>query len=258
MPTARVIVTRPAREAARWVDDLCAAGVDAIALPLIVIDALDDPAPLRSAWQCLSDYDALMFVSAAAAEYFFLDTYAEAAAALRMRFWATGSGTTRALQHAGVPASAIDAPPADAAQFDSEALWACVRSQVRAGVRVLVVRGGDASGQAEGRDWLARQIAAAGGTCDAVAAYRRLTPIFGDVEKKLIGESMDGHSIWLFSSSQAIANLCRAVPDIDWTSARAVATHPRIGEAARDAGFGSVRVSRPSLTSLVASIESFE
>ncbi|MGJ7583631.1 uroporphyrinogen-III synthase, partial [Variovorax sp. RHLX14] len=41
--TARpVIVTRPAREAAQWVSDLRAAGLDAVALPLIVIEPVAD------------------------------------------------------------------------------------------------------------------------------------------------------------------------------------------------------------------------
>jgi uroporphyrinogen-III synthase len=261
MPGARVIVTRPAREAARWVDDLRAAGLDAVALPLIAIEPLDDTAPLRAAWQRRSAYGALMFVSAAAVEHFFPgacdEVAAMAAASPSLRFWATGPGTARALARAGVPASAIDTPAAESAQFDSEALWECVGSQIRPGLRVLIVRGGDAAGQAAGRDWLAREIAAAGGDCDAVAAYHRVAPAFGASDKALIAEGAAGRSIWLFSSSQAIRHLRGALPDVQWRSARAIATHARIAEAARQAGFGAVRVSRPTLGALVASIESF-
>lgn len=254
MAPARVIVTRPAREAARWVDDLRAAGLDAVALPLIAIEPLQDSTALDAARQRLSDYDALMFVSAAAAEHFFRGT--GIAAPLRPRFWGTGPGTTRAIREAGVPESSIDAPTPDAPQFDSEALWAVVRPQVGPGARVLIVRGGDASGQAAGRDWLAREIAAAGGTCDEVVAYRRLLPSFGDVERHLAAEGASGAAVWLFSSSEAIANLCRSMPDTPWHAARAIATHERIVDAARTAGFGRVQVSRPDLPVLVASIES--
>jgi len=254
MAAARVIVTRPAREAARWVDDLRAAGLDAVALPLIAIEPLEDPKALHAAWQCLSDYDALMFVSAAAVEHFFRGI--DASAAARARFWGTGPGTTRGLQEAGVPVSSIDAPPADAAQFDSEALWALVRPQVRPGTRVLIVRGGDAAGRISGRDWLAREIAAAGGAFDEVTAYRRLAPTFGEAEHLLAAEAASGRAVWLFSSSEAIANLCRCMPDTRWNAARAIATHDRIADAARAAGFGSVRVSSPSPLALVASIES--
>jgi uroporphyrinogen-III synthase len=252
-----VIVTRPAREAARWVAQLRAAGLEAVALPLIAIEPLDDPAQLQMARQRLPDYDALMFVSAAAAEHFFRAGGA-LPPAVRQRFWATGPGTRGALQESGVPASAIDAPPADAEQFDSEALWARVQSQVHPGARVLIVRGGDASGQPAGRDWLAREIAAARGVCDTVVAYRRLVPSLGAAERRAAAEAAAGRAIWLFSSSEAIANLCHALPATSWRSARAVATHARIAEAARNAGFGTVRVSSPGLAALVASIESFE
>jgi uroporphyrinogen-III synthase len=256
MTAARVIVTRPAREAQRWVEDLRAAGLDAVALPLIAIEPLDDPKDLQAAWLRLPAYAALMFVSAAAVEHFFHGAVAAHSAA-GARFWATGPGTARALQQAGVPASAIDAPPAVPGQFDSEALWERVRAQMRPGTRVLVVRGGDASGQPTGRDWLAREIAAAGGVCDTVTAYRRLAPSFGDAELRTAAEGAAGSAIWLFSSSEAIANLRRALPATGWQSGRAIATHARIAEAARDAGFGRVRVSQPALAALVASIESF-
>lgn len=250
-----LLITRPAREAARWVDEFRAAGLDAVALPLIAIEPLDDPLPLRAAWQRLSDYDALMFVSAAAAEHFFAGIDVDLPS--RLRLWATGPGTTRGLCDAGVPLSAIDTPAADAPQFDSEHLWGLVAPQVRSGTRVLIVRGGDASGQANGRDWLAREITSAGGHCDAVAAYRRLPPLFGEPERQLAAEGASGAATWLFSSSEAIANLCRLLPAVDWRSARALVTHERIADAARSAGFGRVQVSRPSLPALVASIESW-
>ena len=63
-------------------------------------------------------------------------------------------------------------------------------------------------------------------------------------------------SLWLFSSAQALANLVVRMPGQDWGRARAVATHPRIAQAARDAGFSVVSESRPDMDDLVASIES--
>ena len=62
---------------------------------------------------------------------------------------------------------------------------------------------------------------------------------------------------WLFSSSQAVAHLTELLPAQDWRSARAVATHPRIAQAARSAGFGVVCESRPSLDAVAAALESF-
>jgi uroporphyrinogen-III synthase len=66
-----------------------------------------------------------------------------------------------------------------------------------------------------------------------------------------------GDSAWLFSSSQAIANLLTLEPRADWSGARAVATHPRIAESARSAGFGVVCESRPGLDAVIAALESF-
>lgn len=256
MAAKPVIVTRPAREAAQWVDDFRAAGLDATALPLIVIEPAADVEPLRAAWGRLSDYAALMFVSAAAVEHFFLHAE-EKALSTGLRFWATGPGTSRALRRAGVPDEAIDAPPPDAARFDSEALWERVRGQVSQGVRVLIVRGGDAAGNPTGRDWLANEIEAAQGLRDTVVAYRRLPPSFGDKERALALDGAAGRAVWLFSSSEAISNLQHAMPGTGWQSASAVTTHARIGEAARAAGFGSVRVCTPLREALIASIESF-
>jgi len=255
MSMRRVIVTRPAREAQRWVAALRAAGLDAVALPLIVIDTLPPPAAQLATRLPLDRYDALMFVSAAAVEHFFA-RHAHAADLQAMpRCWATGPGTTRALLDAGVPAATIDAPSAQAIQLDSEALWERVQAQVLAGARVLIVRGGDASGHATGRDWLARQIEAAGGVVDTQVAYRRLPPSFGADDMQLAMEGARGEATWLFSSSEAIANLCQALPGTAWQAARAVATHARIAQAAQDAGFGLVRTSAPTMAALVASIE---
>ncbi|RYF35155.1 MAG: uroporphyrinogen-III synthase [Comamonadaceae bacterium] len=265
MSATRVIVTRPVREAGRWVDDLRAAGFDAVALPLIGIEAVDDVAPLQFAWRTLDRYAAVMCVSAAAVEEFFKQKEAVTPAShardamnsiARPRWWATGPGTGRAMREAGVPPDRIDMPAPDATRLDSEALWERVQKQIGPGARVLIVRGGDAAGNATGRDWLANEVTAAGGERDTVVAYRRLQPAFGAAETQLAAEGAAGRAIWLFSSSESIGHLLRAMPGVPWSGARAVVTHPRIGEAATAAGFGAVCLSQPRRDALVASIES--
>jgi uroporphyrinogen-III synthase len=66
--------------------------------------------------------------------------------------------------------------------------------------------------------------------------------------------SSDG-SVWLFSSSEALTFL-PALPGVQWSAARAIATHPRIADAARAAGWGTVLQSRPALADIRQSIES--
>ena len=273
----RVIVTRPAREAAQWVQELSQQGVRAQALPLIQVGPVPELAPLQAAWRQLPAFAAVMFVSANAAEQFFAAKPASASTtaftaegALQPRAWATGPGTTAALLRAGVAPAVLDAPPADAAQFDSEALWARVSHQVQAGSRVLIVRGRDAvaldaTGAADtvapdaagvGRDWLAQRLQQAGARVEWVVAYQRTAPVWLAPERALAQQAASDGSVWLFSSTQAVTHLLALLPGQAWTAARAVATHARIAQALRNAGFGRVTESRPTLRDVMASIES--
>lgn len=252
----RVFVTRPEHESQPWVHELRQRGFQALAIPLIAIAPVADAAPLRTAWDGLAACRAAMFVSGNAVRYFFAAAPRAASWPPATRAWGTGAGTLGALLSAGVPRERIDVPSADAAQFDSETLWTQVRGQVRPGDRVLIVRGGDASGAAAGRDWLARQLATAGAAVDTVASYRRCPPVLdGQQSADALAGATGG--VWLFSSSEAIGYLRGLFPDQSWQAARAVTTHPRIAQAARDAGFGVVCESRPSVEDVTAVLKSF-
>lgn len=259
----RVIVTRAQREAKRWASDLAAQGFDALALPLMAVGPVADTAALKQAWQQLDDYLGVMFVSANAADYFFASKPLSApdfSAESGTRAWVTGPGTARALLRLGVASQRIDAPAADAGQFDSEALWQLVGSRVRPGQRVLIVRGADAedgadSAQGSGREWFAQRVAAVGAQPEFVVAYRRSAPEFSSTERELACQAASDGSVWLFSSAQALANLQAALPGQSWLRARALATHPRIASAAKIAGFGVVCESRPTLAEVVAALK---
>jgi uroporphyrinogen-III synthase len=167
----------------------------------------------------------------------------------------------RALLQAGVPATAITAPPLDAPQFDSEALWHLVADRIHTGVRILVVRGADAQGrssQGAGRDWFAHQVQAAGGVVDFVASYQRRPPMLEAAQLEHARAAAGDGTVWLFSSSEAVQNLQASLPQQEWRAARAVATHARIAQAVRGAGFAVVRESRPALADVLASIESMQ
>lgn len=267
----RLIVTRPADEAADWVRRLQAAGWPAVALPLIRIGEPRAPAAraalhqMRAQWAA---FDALMFVSGAAVRHFFAGgALPPAVPGNRTRFWAPGPGTARALQAPlaalGLAPDRIDAPPADAEQFDSEALWPVVAPQLRAGLRVLIVRGASvveaaATGSSEGngRDWLIRQCEQAGATVQTVAAYERHAPDWGADDRAVARQGQAAGSVWLFSSSEALAHLLAGQPQADWSQAAALATHPRIAQRVRDAGFGQVLQTRPSFDDVLCALES--
>jgi uroporphyrinogen-III synthase len=269
-PGVRIIVTRVQPQAQQWVEQLQKLGFDACALPLIEVRAVQDVAPLQAAWRALPNYAAVMFVSRAAVDFFFKESNAlaftdKASDAIQTRFWATGPGTARALLAQGVAAAQLDSPSEQSGQFDSETLWARVQSQVKPGDRVLIVRG-DSEGDEQpsnlprpgvGRDWLADQLTHAGAQASFVVAYRRGPPLWSALDQALARASATDGSLWLLSSSEAVAHLQGLLPGQGWSSAQALATHPRIAEAARHQGFGQVEVTRPALEDVVASIKSF-
>ena len=256
----RVIVTRPLHEATAWVEGLRQAHLDAQALPLIDIAPPAQTQSLTQAWQQWTRWHAVMFVSAQAVRMFFAQRPHEIDMHAGPRCWATGPGTQRALLQAGVPAERMDAPPASAAQFDSETLWQCVRGQVRSGQSVLIVRGSDDASKSgdiagAGRDWLGDQLKAQGVQVQWLAAYARALPRWSEAQHALAHAAVHDGSVWLFSSSQALAHLAQLMPHTSWAQTRALATHPRIAQAARALGFAQVIHVRPVVADVVASLE---
>lgn len=267
----RVIVTRLLPQAVRWVQMLEQHGHAGLALPLIEVAALVDRSALLAARQQLARYAAVMFVSSPAVEGFFAaesepSPHPTETPVLPARAWCTGPGTRAALLRHGIAADAVDAPDQSAGQLDSEALWQRVSSQVRPGVRVLIVRGDTlgasasvqpaAAGVGVGRDWLAQRLEQAGAQVDFVVAYRRSLPTWSGTQRaQALAAAGDG-SVWLFSSTEAVRNLQLLLPVQDWSHARAIATHERIATAVQGLGFAAVLTSHPSLPAVLASLES--
>lgn len=235
--TVKLIVTRPRAQCADWLARLAALGVEAVALPLIEILPARDAGPVHAAWAALPGVDLAVFVSPNAVEQFF--ARAEGAG------WPPGTlaacvgpGSAQALVAHGVPAAQVVQPAADAASLDSEHLWAELAPRRDwAGARVLVLRGDG------GREWLAERLAEAGAQVQAVTVYHRAGPRLDDAEQALLARAQAdpaGHA-WLFSSAEAVGHL-QGQP---LAGQRAIATHPRIAEAARAAGFAPVVLARP-------------
>lgn len=269
--TLRAIVTRPGQEADAWVAQIQRNGIEAVALPMIEIVAVPDRSQLAQAWKDLAKYDALMFVSSNAASHFFAARSTDVVSpwtsgSKAPRAWVTGPGSRAALLAQGVPANQIDMPAPTAQSLDSEALWLQVQAQIVAGTRILIVRGDKASEAADapapgshsgqGRDWLAVQLQGRGAQVDYVVAYARRPPQWTADQRAIALQSLQGHDVWVWSSTEALGNLLAAFPGQTWGGAKAVATHTRIAQAARLAGFGKVALAKPGLAALCASIES--
>jgi uroporphyrinogen-III synthase len=256
-------------------------GFAAETLPLIEISAVSPEIKGRARFE---DYAALVFVSVNAVRGFFdekssfLESNSPLAQAIRARaamkniagdmlqesprLLAPGPGTVAALHEAGVPLTQIDAPAPNATQFDSEALWQNIGQRDWSGKRVLIVRGRNGpldatASSAPGRDWIAAQWRAAGAQVDFVTVYQRVAPTFTAPERQLADAARADGSVWLFSSSEAVANLAAAMP-LDFSEARALATHPRIAQSVRRAGWRVVAESRPAIDDVVQALRSIE
>lgn len=250
----KLLVTRPAAQAAEWVAALRERGIDAAALPLIGIHPPPDAAPVQAAWSSLAGYRLAMFVSPNAAEQFFALRTPSMGWPEGTLAGSPGPGTSRVLRALGVPAACILEPAADAAQFDSESLWQQLRTRDWRGAAVLIVRG------ESGRDWLAETLRQHGARVEFVTAYERCAPQLGEAEQACLHAALKSAAehLWMFSSSESVGHLEQLAPGTDWRAARALATHPRIAERARAAGFGVVHECRPSMDAVVACLQSIE
>jgi len=277
-PLHHLLVTRPEPEALRWAADLRAHGWPAQALPLLAIEPPEDAPTLahlrhwRVHWSAM---DAVFFVSGAAATHFWGTVPVWTDPVLpRTRFWAPGPGTAQAVAHGlaqrGLGALAIDTPPAEAGQFDSEHLWPVVADQVLPGRRVLLVRGASEDGTpggrssasavwpGSGRDWLLKRCQQAGMEVAVCVAYRRGAPRWSAEQRVLARAGLGEDSLWLISSSEALRHWARC-----WggqapcpTAATAMVTHERMADAAARLGFGHVVSVRPTLTDVLRRLES--
>jgi uroporphyrinogen-III synthase len=116
---------------------------------------------------------------------------------------------------------------------------------------VLFVRGDG------GRDWLAERLLEAGAQVEHISAYRRGVPSLDEDERRILQAAIAAPRahLWWFSSAQAIDHLAVLGPvGSDWREARALATHPRIAERARQLGFGAVESCSPAADAVLAAI----
>jgi uroporphyrinogen III methyltransferase/synthase len=250
-----VVVTRPPGQSAALLTLLAAAGFEALEFPLIDIGPVVDAAPLRAALDELyapapHGYALVVFVSPNAID----QTFGVLASAwpVSVPIGVVGPGSIAALARQGVaaPAHTVVSPAAGFdARYDSEALYAAIETHFGAhGLReqrVLIVRGDG------GREWLAERLTEAGAKVEKVAAYRRIVPEPSMRKWERVHELLAGvpHA-WLLTSSEGVRNLdelAREHLTADETErlrhAPLVAPHPRIAEAARQAGFDRITVS---------------
>jgi uroporphyrinogen-III synthase len=237
-------------------------------MPLLGIHPTPHPQAVVEAWQGLAQchYRAVMFVSPNAVTGFFAAAPSAAPWPAGVLAVAPGPGTAAALIAQGVSEACIVQPAADAAQFDSESLWPELERYPWQEARVLVARGEG------GRDWLIQRWAQAGARVQTVTAYTRGAPDPSEQERQTLRAAVQrpAEHVWLLSSSEALDHLLELVqalgslsgslsgplsaPLLDhWLDqARALATHPRIFDRARQLGLRHVSTCRADFASVVA------
>ncbi|WP_347485981.1 uroporphyrinogen-III synthase [Vandammella animalimorsus] len=282
-PLPSLILTRPATQNAAWAAQFAALGIDCIALPLIHIQFLDDATSVQrrlSALAKLDQWAAIMHVSPNAVQGFW-DAQAMqlwrqllATGANLPRLWAPGPGTAQALQAQGFALEWLDQPAADAEQFDSEALWQQVQTQISPGAQVLILRGSRAfagtaipaaprqvQDEGHGRDWLARQLQQRDAQLHFLPVYRRSPPTWDAGQRDLAMGAAAARRIWLLSSSEGVQHLPQLLPGQDeafWRGQSAIVTHPRIAQAAQRIGFGQIHASAPTVQAIALCLQGLE
>lgn len=242
----RVLVTRPQPQADEWVAKLAQRGLDAVALPLLAIAPAADAAAVAAAWRLLPSLALVMFVSPNAVQHFFALRPAGHPWPAGLIAGGTGPGTYRALAESGVAETSIRTPgaqdPAYDGPFDSEALWHCLSGQPWAGRQAMIVRGEG------GREWLADALRQQGAQVHFVEAYRRTGAVPQGADLAALQAALQAPlaHLWLLSSSEAVGHLGRLVPAEPWAGQQALATHPRIAQAAQALGFGRVGLAAPT------------
>ena len=201
----RVLVTRPRDQAAELVDQLVAAGADAVEVPMIRIEPPADVGPLLEAAGAAATgaFDWVVFTSANGVEAFMtalLDGSRDLRALGGVRLCAVGTGTAERLARYGLK---VDLMPAE---FRAEAVVAALAQvSVLSRTRVLLPRADI------GREVVADELRAAGAAVTDVIAYRTVledeqregTP---DVYRLLLDGAID---VVTFTSASAVRNFAR-------------------------------------------------
>ncbi len=249
-----VVVTRPGAAGRSLADALNRAGQPALWLPAFEFGPAPDEAQARAVLASLADFDLAVLVSPQAVR---------ATAALLAQPWP--ARTTIAVVGAGTRAAVLaDIAGAERARLvperdedidgsGSESLWPLLQAMQPAPRRVLLLRA------QSGREWLAGKLQAAGCTVSALAVYTRSA--FSPAEQlrlQLAAAAAAGLASVISSSDavDALAQMFGAQPDVlhALRAGPALASHPRIADRLRAAGFGRVTLCAPEAGAIVAAV----
>ena len=243
---ARILVTRPERQAG----NLCSLieqqhGV-AVAFPTIDIVAANDCDRIAATLAHLHRFQWLVFISANAVNFALLANGGKIDQFRGVRIAAIGRATARALDAAGLKADLLPEHGSD-----SDALLATPPMQRVAGQRILIVRG------AGGLEKLGQELKHRGADVDTLDVYRRVIPSV-DPEPVLDLLRQDRLDLITATSGEALQNLLTMLGEKNRSLALAiplVVVSDRIRQIAENSGFGRIFVTdSPSDTAILEKI----
>ena len=218
----RVMVTRPEHQAEPLCKLIEAEGGSAVRMPLLAIEAPQDPAPAQHMLARAEQFDWVIFTSVNAVQQ-----------ALEMRpaksLWpknrvCIGTGTARALTQAGLGAGLV--PDSGSSSEDVLALPAL--RELR-GQRVLIVKGEG------GRDVLHKTLTARGANVEQAEVYRRVPAV---IPPKQLDKLVADVDVIVITSGEALEHLASLASNRSGLfSVQLVVPSKRVVQMAQDLGF---------------------
>ena len=250
-----VVVTRPGTAGQALAEELQHDGQPALWLPAFEFGPPPDEPQARAALARLAGFDLAVFVSPQAAR---------ATAALMSQPWP--AGTAIAAVGAGTRSAVLDSVPGASARpvlapsgeeesggSGSESLWPLLQAMRPAPRSVLLLRA------ERGRDWLTARLKRAGATVTPLAVYsRRAHAPSAETRARLAAAAVGGLASVITSSDavDALSDMVGGLPDLlaALREGIALASHPRIAERLRAAGFTRVAECSPDAAAILAAL----
>jgi uroporphyrinogen-III synthase len=245
-----IVVTRPGATGRELAAEL-AATVDAFWWPAFDFQPMPDPAAARAVDATIDRYDLAIVVSPAAARFGagVLPHLARVPV-----FAAVGEGTREALQRElALPPERVWAPPAGAGGV--EALLPLLLPHLASWRRALILRA------PQGRDWLAPRLVAAGLAVTELAVYRREASVPDPASAAALAARAraGGRGVLVVTSSAAVpvleSHFAPLAGVAEWLHRGVtLASHPRIADALRAAGYPRVTCCESTAGAILAAL----
>lgn len=231
----RLLLTRPAEQAAEWQCELQQLGAAMRHVPVIAIEAMVADAQTAAAFKQLQHYDVGIFVSTNAVRHAHSRLVEEQLTIpAELTCYAVGDKTSNAAAAAGFSVRATDA-------VDSETLLALPELKSLQGKRVLIFRGQG------GRELITQSLRARGAEVTHAELYRRGYPHANAAELADCLKQWQPHAV-VATSVAGVHNLIRMAQAGDvfaqLQATPLLAPGARVTEAAQEHGFNSVLTAR--------------